>query len=277
VTRDTHYDLEILAELAEGLLDDATARQVREHLAICDPCGESLADLAAVREVLAAVPVAAMPLGVAMRIDRALEAEASTLDWDRIMRDAPWESTPEPEPAAAPLSLVSAEVPVDLVSAEVSLGVVSADGTIVPARRGKPVRRRRWAAPVAAVAAAAAVVAGGVSLAGNLLTSAAGPTPTSIAIGPGDAPASPSKNLTKATAGYTVYASGHNYTNRELNGPLLGYFGVAPGSGVDKANYNGNEATIMAFWEDQSINAVRVVVVDDDCKRLRPESLATWN
>ena len=40
MTGDTHYDLEILAELAEGLLDAGTARQVREHLAVCDPCGE---------------------------------------------------------------------------------------------------------------------------------------------------------------------------------------------------------------------------------------------
>ncbi len=84
-----------------------------------------------------------------------------------------------------------------------------------------------------------------------------------------------------------------------MRGPLLGYFGVGPGAGggddgldscvkrfsnqldrtpigVDKAFYNGNEATIMAFWEDKNINAVRVVVVDDNCRKLRPESLATW-
>src|SRR5690606_38141226 len=101
------YDLETLAELAEGLLDDATAQQVRDHLAICDPCGEALADLAGVREVLAAMPVPAMPLGVALRVDKALAAEAERRraggpldpepsfpepDWDRIMADAPWET-----------------------------------------------------------------------------------------------------------------------------------------------------------------------------------------
>jgi len=108
VTGDTHYDLETLAELAEGLLDDATAQEVRDHLVICDPCGEALADLAGVREVLAAMPVPAMPLGVALRVDQALAAEAERRqngalrldsrpatpapDWDRIMRDAPWET-----------------------------------------------------------------------------------------------------------------------------------------------------------------------------------------
>ncbi|MDH2425551.1 zf-HC2 domain-containing protein [Sphaerisporangium sp. TRM90804] len=132
MTGDTHYDLETLAELAEGLLDDPTAARVREHLAVCDPCGESLADLAAVREVLAAVPVPAMPMGVALRIDKALNAEAEnrrsgglrldeTPDWDRIMGDSPWEtpvpasvssapSHAEPRPLASVTHLLPASV-----------------------------------------------------------------------------------------------------------------------------------------------------------------------
>nr|BFE84970.1 hypothetical protein GCM10020093_075710 [Planobispora longispora] len=119
MTGDTHYDLEILAELAEGLLDAATALQVREHLAICDPCGENLADLAAVREVLAATPTPAMPMGVALRIDRALAAEAESFRgggvglveapaWDDMMRDAPWETrsarSSESPPSASSVS-----------------------------------------------------------------------------------------------------------------------------------------------------------------------------
>ncbi|MEV7907734.1 zf-HC2 domain-containing protein, partial [Streptomyces anulatus] len=158
MTGDTHYDLEILAELAEGLLDAATALQVREHLAICDPCGESLADLAAVREVLAATPTPAMPMGVALRIDRALAAEAESFRgggvglveapaWDDIMRDAPWETTslPEPEP------VLPEPEPVP------RLGVVGDDGTVRPVRRRKATQRRRWALP--AVAAGAPTIA----------------------------------------------------------------------------------------------------------------------
>jgi hypothetical protein len=327
VTGDTHYDLEVLAELAEGLLDDTTAWQVRQHLAVCDPCGESLADLAAVREVLAAVPTPAMPLGVAMRIDRALAAEAP--DWDRIMRDAPWEvpgdglvesdgllesepvvagdglfeddRRPAPEPA---LSAPSAPQPV-----AARLGVVAEDGTVVPvipaqrkktestpAKRRHASRRRLWALPAAA-AAAAAVIIGGTGVVTNMLSS--GDSSGQFALGQGET--TPPRTEERALASsYSIFASGHNYTSRELRGPLLGYFGVAPGSGtnedegldtcvkrfsnrldrkpigVDKALYNGNDATIMAFWEDKNINAVRVVVVDSACHSLRPDGLATW-
>ncbi|WP_405087739.1 anti-sigma factor family protein [Microbispora sp. NBC_01389] len=320
MTGDTHYDLEILAELAEGLLDETTARLVREHLAVCDPCGERLADLAAVREVLAAVPVPAMPLGVAKRIDQALAAAAP--DWDRVMRDSPWENAPwetvetpvesivpsgAPQPGLVPEPEPAPEREFAPVAAATGpLGVVSGDGTITPIGRRtraggrRSTRRRAWAMPAVAAAAAAAVVVVGGGVAATGLLWSGGPRPQS-ALSQGDASQTPEKTRAQALT-YSTYASGHNYTSRELRGPLLGYFGVGPGVdgastnddgldscvkqfsteldrtpiGVDKALYNGNEATIMAFWEDKNINAVRVVVVDSECRRLRPEGLASW-
>lgn len=293
MTGDTHYDLEVLAELAEDLLDAATARRVREHLAVCDPCGELLADLAAVREVLAATPTPAMPMGVALRIDKALAAEADfrrggvdlveAPDWDKLMRDSPWEQPAEvPEP--------------------VRLGVVSDDGTIVPARTGRTARRRRWAMPAVAASAAAAVVVGSLAVSGGLLASGGGGTsesPTSAIA----QPSSPGKTSMRATPrAYALTDSNYNYSDRELRQPLLGYFGAAPALegptdtarvdkcvakvasrsrlktfAVDQGQYNGQEALIIASWKDEAAKKLRIDIVDPfNCKNLRRPSLGRW-
>ncbi|NUP03585.1 MAG: zf-HC2 domain-containing protein [Nonomuraea sp.] len=295
MTGDTHYDLEVLAELAEDLLDAATARRVREHLAVCDPCGELLADLAAVREVLAATPTPAMPMGVALRIDKALAAEADSRgggvdlveapDWDELMRDAPWERPAEvPEP--------------------VRLGVVSDDGTIVPARAGRAARRRRWAMPAVAASAAAAVVVGTLALSGGLLASGGGTgdSPSSPVIAQ---PSSPGRTSMRATPRpYMLTDSNYNYSDRELRQPLLGYFGFAQAANedttpdgarvdkcvasvasrsklktfaVDQGQYNGQEALIVASWKDEAAKRLRIDVVDPfNCKNLRKPSLGRW-
>ncbi|GAA4224442.1 hypothetical protein FHR32_002825 [Streptosporangium album] len=290
MTGDTHYDLEILAELAEGLLDAATALQVREHLAVCDPCGESLADLAAVREVLSATPTPAMPMGVALRIDRALAAEAESFRgggvglveapaWDDIMRDAPWETTPLPEPEPEPVT---------------RLGVVGDDGTITPVtpvRRRKTTRQRRWAMPVAAAGMVAAVI-GGAVVTSDVLSAPSTGTGTPIA-----------QPLPSVGGGYQLTDSNWNYNDQELKGSLLDYIGPAQivdakdMSGgaklqqcvqqvsskvgkspftVDQGQYNGQEANIMVFWQNKAKNSVRVHVVGLRCEDLRKPALASW-
>ncbi|QFY13865.1 hypothetical protein GBF35_51495 [Nonomuraea phyllanthi] len=302
MTGDTHYDLEILAELAEGLLDVDTARRVREHLAVCDPCGELLADLAAVREVLAATPTPAMPMGVALRIDKALAAEAEsrrggvglaeTPDWDELMRDAPWEQ---------PVSTESAPEPV-------RLGVVSDDGTIVPARR-TVARRRRWAMPAVA-AAAAAVVVGTAVASTSLLASGGGTSGTSgggdvVAKSASSPPASPATSPPKdhkRAKSYSLTDSGHNYSEQDLRRPIEGLFGfrqaidnsadagkvdkcvsrVASRSklatyAVDQGQYNGQEALIVASWKNKAAKRLRIDVVDPfNCKNLRKPALGHW-
>lgn len=303
MTGDTHYDLETLAELAEGLLDAATALRVREHLAICDPCGESLADLAAVREVLAATPTPAMPMGVTLRIDRALAAEAESLRrggvglveapaWNDIMRDAPWERASAPQPAPQPaVPQAPRPEPESELRPAAPLGVVSGDGTVVPARRRRAApRRRRWALP-AAVAGMAAAVIGTVTMTGNLLS----------ATGPSSAP--PVAQPASTGQGYQLTDSNWNYTDRELSGSLLEYIGpaqivdaqdpeessklekcvqrvsdevgTAPFA-VDQGFYNGQEANVLVFWNDRATNSVRVHVVGPQCDNVRKPALAHW-
>ncbi|MET7336433.1 zf-HC2 domain-containing protein [Nonomuraea sp. NPDC005650] len=297
MTGDTHYDLEILAELAEGLLDVDTARRVREHLAVCDPCGELLADLSAVREVLAATPTPAMPMGVALRIDKALAAEAEfrrggvglaeTPDWDELMRDAPWERPVEVAAEAAP--------------EPVRLGVVSDDGTIVPAKRS---RRRRWAMPAIAAAAAVAVVGTAVATTGLLASGGGGSVVgRDVLAGPAtETSAVPSRVPTRARS-YGLTDSGHNYSDQDLRQPLEGMFGfqrmVGGGSdddgkvdkcvkrissrsklptyAVDQGQYNGQEALIVASWKDKASQRLRIDIVDPfNCKNLRKPALGRW-
>jgi hypothetical protein len=304
VTGDTHYDLETLAELAEGLLDAGTARQVREHLAVCDPCGERLADLAAVREVLAATPTPAMPLGVALRIDKALAAEAESRrggvglveapDWDELMRDAPWG---QPVEVSEPVRLgaVSDDAP-ELVR----LGVVSDDGTIVPARR-RQTRRRRWAMPAVAAGMAAAVV-GAAVVGGNLLLADGGDGGGSSAQVEADSSSTPPKVGQRARV-YALTDSGHNYSDQELRQPLEGFLAPAPiilgvssdeanvdkcvsvvaarsklkPSAVDQGQYNGQEALIIASWKNKASQRLRIDIVDPyNCKNLRKPMLGRW-
>ncbi|GAA3669542.1 hypothetical protein GCM10022224_037140 [Nonomuraea antimicrobica] len=310
MTGDTHYDLEILAELAEGLLDAATARRVREHLAVCDPCGESLADLAAVREVLAATPTPAMPMGVALRIDQALAAEAESSrrrgsvglaeppDWDELMRDAPWE-----RPVEVPSPVGGADVP-----EPVRLGVVSDDGTIVPAR-SHTIRRRRWAMPAIAAAAAAVVV--GTAMAATNLVVAGGDDSGVSVVPPAALPPQtsqpkqspvPTKSATRARA-YALTDSGHNYSDPELRMSLQSFLGPAPMLhsdssdadkvakcvtavsnrskldvfAVDQGQYNGQEALIVTSWKQQATKKIRIDVVDPfNCKNLRKPALGRW-
>ncbi|MEO3892085.1 hypothetical protein [Nonomuraea sp. B5E05] len=312
MTGDTHYDLDILAELAEGLLDVDTARQVRGHLAVCDPCGELLADLATVREVLAATPTPAMPMGVALRIDKALAAEAESRkgggvgladapDWDELMRDAPWERATEvPEPArfgrpAVP-EPVSADAPGEDAAEPVRLGVVADDGTIVPARRTRA-RRRGWALPAVA-AAAAAVVVGTAVASTNLLASGGGGQGDTVAppvalptqSKPVSTPSQAERNPLRAKS-YALTDSQHNYSDHELRQPLEGVFGPAPivgGGTSDAASVDkcvsrvANRSKLPTYAVDQGqYNGQEALVIaswkDKAAQRLRIDIVDPFN
>ena len=71
-----HLEYEILADLAEGLLDDDSAASATEHLADCDECRERSAELSDVSRLLAEAPVPPMPAELAARIDAAVAAES---------------------------------------------------------------------------------------------------------------------------------------------------------------------------------------------------------
>ncbi|WP_131736542.1 anti-sigma factor family protein [Actinomadura roseirufa] len=71
-----HLDYDILADLAEGLLEDDHAASVSAHLDTCAECRDRSADLADVSRILAEAPVPSMPAELAERIDTAIAAES---------------------------------------------------------------------------------------------------------------------------------------------------------------------------------------------------------
>ncbi len=78
-TPEAHPPTHVLADLAEGVLDDAQAGEVRAHVDQCATCQGTLAELAQVSVALRALPAELpVPEFVAARISHALAAERSS-------------------------------------------------------------------------------------------------------------------------------------------------------------------------------------------------------
>lgn len=71
-----HLDYDVLADLAEGLLDEQTEASVQAHLESCDECSQRSDELLSVSQLLASAPMPAMPESLAARLDAAILAEA---------------------------------------------------------------------------------------------------------------------------------------------------------------------------------------------------------
>ncbi len=67
-----HPELDTLADLDAGVLDDTEAERVRAHAAGCARCGQVLVALGGVRADLRALPAPPMPAAVAARLDATL-------------------------------------------------------------------------------------------------------------------------------------------------------------------------------------------------------------
>ncbi|WP_202638234.1 anti-sigma factor family protein [Bailinhaonella thermotolerans] len=223
MTGETHYDVETLALLAEGLLDDATADRIREHLVSCEDCGGRLADLTSVRAVLAAVPTPPMPADVIARLDHALEAEAERL---REPQRATGTDGPSRTAAAGPL------------------GVVRADGTIAVSRR------RRSLLGLAAAAAAVVAVGTGIVSSGLLTDGSSKQPPVAGgSVRPSDESTGRSGDKLFGTNEgqenpYLVTDSDENFTSAMLSNKVGGY--LAPQSATVEAISSGPDARLLS-------------------------------
>jgi anti-sigma factor RsiW len=73
-----HLDHDALADLAEGILDEASATSAEAHLARCADCRNRAAEVAEVSRVLAEAPMPPMPADLMERLDAAIAAEAAS-------------------------------------------------------------------------------------------------------------------------------------------------------------------------------------------------------
>ncbi|MFL6076396.1 MAG: zf-HC2 domain-containing protein [Mycobacteriales bacterium] len=74
-----HPDVELLAQVDDGLLGDAAEEAaVRAHVAGCPACREDLAALDRARQALAGLAAPPLPAAVAARLDEALAREAAS-------------------------------------------------------------------------------------------------------------------------------------------------------------------------------------------------------
>ncbi|WP_283139519.1 anti-sigma factor family protein [Rhizohabitans arisaemae] len=223
--------MDTLADLAEGLLDDATAMSVRDHLAVCTPCGDYMADLAAIRELLAATPVPVMPSSVALQLDFAIEAEVQAR-------------------AATPILTAVASAGGELEDNHPGpIGVVGDDGSIKPARRTARRRWKRWA-PLVAASAAAVVVGSAVVSSGLLAPATVGQGPSTPA--PIAAPPAPGKST------YSLITGIENFTRKDLaKTPLSGWFGVD-----SAANQKGNAGKLLGSSEGNRLDGCVKRIID---------------
>ncbi|MCO5995105.1 anti-sigma factor [Actinoallomurus rhizosphaericola] len=73
-----HLDYDALADLAEGILDDATATSAEQHLTECAQCRDRATEVADVSRVLAEAPTPPMPAHLVERLDAVIAAEAAS-------------------------------------------------------------------------------------------------------------------------------------------------------------------------------------------------------
>ncbi|WP_327289930.1 anti-sigma factor family protein [Streptomyces sp. NBC_01198] len=158
--QDPHPEVADISDLAEGILLPEKAAEVRAHIESCEQCGEVLASLREIRELLGDLPQPEpMPPDVAARIETALAAEAQ--------RDTAPPHVPRETSLPAQHAPAAADVP---------------RGTSAPAGRpsaptgpGRASRRRRGLLVVAASAVTVMALGGAV----YELASHSGPSSTS--------------------------------------------------------------------------------------------------
>ena len=238
-----HYDYEVLADLAEGLLEDDEAASVNAHLDTCAECRDLSADLADVSRILAEAPVPSMPAELAERIDTAIAAESmhhatvASLEQRRGRRH--WRIL---SAAAAAVIVVGGGATVGTMALD---GVDGDHGSASAPAQDNPYRSSQEVAPNAAPATAFTVARSGTDYRAGTL----GPQVDGLL--------ADAQKLRSASGTPSAQLKGCvNTVTRGLT-PAL----------VDNAKYEGAPATVIAVHGSDKWN---VWVVAPDCTAKNP-------
>ena len=232
-----HVDEQTLAAFREGLLPARKAARISAHLAACQRCAETDAQLAAVTTILARTPAPPMPASLAARLDSALAAEiarsaAASPDGAGVPAAAASPAAAPTNGAASPAGMPSpagAAAPAGAPAAGERAGRRgrTADGRDTAGRRAGGPGRTPWRLPLRLAAAAAAVVvlAGGGYAVAHVLSaghagipsSASGPAASrSAASGPAASGRLPEAAPGVTAGGLPLVSSGTHYRSGQL-------------------------------------------------------------
>ncbi|GAA4239098.1 hypothetical protein GCM10022254_57780 [Actinomadura meridiana] len=247
-----HLDYDILADLAEGLLEDDEAASVNAHLDTCADCRDLSDDLVDVSRLLAEAPAPSMPAELADRIDTAIAAESlntatvASLEQRRGRRH--WRIL---SAAAAAVVVLGGGAAVGTIAMDDTSGGNGQAATPPQDNAHPSMSGERGAVPNAAPAAPFAVTHSGTDYRTATLAAQAGKIVSGMHnLGTADAP------------------------DTRLRGCVLSITGERKPVLVDRADYEGKPATVIAVRGDTA-GKLHLWVVGPTCSAQNQHVLKT--
>jgi hypothetical protein len=275
-----HLTVELVADLATGVLDDESAAHARQHLDHCDQCRETAARLEQVSAALGSLPPVTVPPAVAQRLDDALASAGSPAEAPRVVsmpdtvvpldahrRRAGWSTRLVTIAASAAGVLLVSAVGISLLNNGSSGGSTvagtSADGGTaasapelaldgyVAGRSGQSYDEKRLDQQVNTL------------LVANQSEITSSPSPD-----PADSPGTTPEPVVTATVSGAPMVFGAAVVDPvALRACVVDYLGVPDAAplAADVGTYNGQPAAILVMPTEGKPDQADVYVVDPDC------------
>ncbi|TDB73322.1 hypothetical protein E1264_41485 [Actinomadura sp. KC216] len=241
-----HLDYDVLADLAEGLLEDDEAASVSAHLDTCADCRDLSADLADVSRILAEAPAPSMPAELADRIDTAIAAES--------LNTAAVASLEERRGRRHWRILSAAAAAVIVLGGGAAVGTIALDNTSGDQGQASAPPQDN----------ARTGITGSQKESGGMAPNAAPAPAFAVSSSGTDYRAGQLAAQVDQVTGATQKLSAPEAPDTRLRGCVLALVGERKPVLVDQARYEGNPATVIATPGDTP-GKLNVWVVSPDC------------